>query len=152
MKPNLRKLIEDYLKEAMLMQLSTCVDNQPWVCHVWFAADEDLNIYWFSSATRRHSREVAENPKVGAAIVFPHTPKDPPRGLQLEGAAELLTKKEDIAKARSVYERRIFSKKEVDSFINSKTSPHRFYKIKPTLFVLFDLVNFPNNPRQELNL
>jgi len=149
---DLKKLIEDYLKEVKLMQLATSANNQPWVCSVWFGFDEDLNIYWFSSTTRRHSKEVMKNPKVSAAIVYPHTPKDPPRGLQLEGTAELLTKKEDIAKARSVYEGRIFSKKEVDGFINSKTSPHRFYKIKPTQFVLFDLVNFPNNPRQELNL
>lgn len=149
---DVRKLISDYLKKAKLMQLSTAVNNQPWACSVWFAADEDLNTYWFSSTKRRHSKEVMRNPKVSAAIVYPHTPKDPPRGLQLEGTAELLTKKEDIIKARSVYEGRIFSKKEIDDFINSKTSPHCFYKIKPTLFVLFDLVNFPNNPRQEFKL
>jgi len=149
---NLRKLIEDYLKEAKLMQLSTAVNNQPWVCHVWFASDEDLNVYWFSSTTRRHSKEVMKNPKVGGAIVFPHTPKDTPRGLQFEGTAKLLTKKSEIQKARSVYEGRIFSKREVDDFINSRTSPHCFYKIKPKLFVLFDLVNFPKNPRRELKI
>lgn len=148
----LKKLIKDYLKDTKLMQLATSAGNQPWVCHVWFASDGDLNIYWFSSTTRRHSKEVMKNPKVGGAIVFPHTPKDPPRGLQFEGTAELLTKNSDIQKARSVYEGRIFSKKEVDDFINSKTSPHCFYRIKPKLFVLFDLVNFPENPRQELKL
>lgn len=36
----LKKIIEDYLKEAKLMQLATSVDGQPWVCSVWFAADE----------------------------------------------------------------------------------------------------------------
>ncbi|OGH21287.1 MAG: hypothetical protein A2958_00605 [Candidatus Levybacteria bacterium RIFCSPLOWO2_01_FULL_38_13] len=146
----LKKLIKDYLEEAKLMQLSTCVDNQPWVCHVWFAADENLNIYWFSSTTRRHSREVMKNPKVSAAIVLPHTPEDIPRGLQLEGDAQLLTDEKDIQKARSVYEGRIFSKKVVNDLIKSKDSPHKFYKIKPRAFVLFDLVNFPENPRQEL--
>ena len=127
----LKKLIKDYLEEAKLMQLSTCVDNQPWVCHVWFAADENLNIYWFSSTTRRHSREVMKNPKVSAAIVLPHTPEDIPRGLQLEGDAQLLTDEKDIQKARSVYEGRIFSKKVVNDLIKSKDSPHKFYKIKP---------------------
>ncbi|MEK7186412.1 MAG: pyridoxamine 5'-phosphate oxidase family protein [Patescibacteria group bacterium] len=96
---DLRKLIEDYLREAKLMQLSTAVNNQPWTCSVWLAADKDLNIYWFSSTTRRHSKEVMKNPKVGGAIVLPHTPKDPPRGLQFEGTAELLTKKSDIQKS-----------------------------------------------------
>ena|SRR3989344_996463 len=147
---NLRKLIKDYLEEARLMQLSTAVDNQPWVCHVWFAADEYLNIYWFSSTRRRHSKEVMKNPKVSAAIVLPHTPEDTPRGLQLEGDAQILTDEKDIKKARSVYEDRIFSKQVVDDFMKSKDSPHKFYRIKPRLFVLFDLVNFSENPRQEL--
>ncbi|MEK7559061.1 MAG: pyridoxamine 5'-phosphate oxidase family protein [Patescibacteria group bacterium] len=149
---DLRKLIEKYLKEAKLMQLSTSVDNQPWTCSVWFASDENLNIYWFSSTTRRHSKEVIKNPKVSAVIVMPQTPKDDPRGLQLEGDAKLLTDGQDIKKARSFYEGRIFPKKIIDKFISSKESPHRFYKIKPRAFVLFDLVNFPNKPRQEYAL
>lgn len=148
----LRKLIEDYLKEAKLMQLATSVNNQPWVCSVWFATDENLNIYWFSPITRRHSKEVIKNQKVAGAIVLPQTPKAPPRGLQFQGAAQLLTKKEDIGKAISVYAERIFSKEKILEFMNDEETPHRFYRIKPTQFVLFDLVNFPEKPRQEYRL
>jgi len=145
----LRKLVWDYLQEAKLMQLSTEADGQPWTCSVWFAADSDLNIYWFSSTTRRHSKEVMKNPKVAAAIVLPHTPEEKPRGLQLEGIAELLTNPKDIEKASSVYEGRIFSKDTVDEFMNFEDKPHRFYRIKPNSFVLFDVVNFPDESRQE---
>ena len=148
----LRKLIENYLKEAKLMQLATCANNQPWVCHVWFAADKDLNIYWFSSTTRRHSKEVAENSKVGAAIVFPHTPKDPPRGLQLQGIAEQVTSKKEITKAILLFAGRIFTRRQIADFMKLRDHPHSFYKIKPNLYVLFDAVNFPENSRQEFNL
>ena len=92
------------------MQLATSVDNQPWVCSVWFATDEDLNIYWFSSTTRRHSTEVLKNKKVAGAIVLPHNPDDPPRGLQFQGMAELLEDEITIEKAISVYADRVFSK------------------------------------------
>lgn len=165
---NLRKLIEQYLKEARLMQLATSSDNQPWVCSVWFAADENLNIYWFSSTTRRHSQEIMKNQKVAAAIVLPQTPEDQPRGLQLQGVAELLTNQKDIEKAVSVYSAprykkrrdviasnykdRIFPQETIKEFMQSKSTPHRFYRIKPALFVLFDLVNFPNKPRQEYKM
>jgi len=149
---NLRKLIEDYLKEAKLMQLATSVGNQPWVCSVWFAADADLNVYYFSAITRRHSEEVVKNNKVAGAIVLPQSPKDPPRGLYFQGAAEILNNQEDIDGAISVYADRIFPKEKIKEFMNNKDKPHKFYKIKPTSFVLFDAVNFPNNPRQELNL
>lgn len=148
---NLRKLIEDYLKEAKLMQLSTSVNNQSWTCSVWFAADEDLNIYWFSSTTRRHSKEVMKNPKVSAAIVLPHTPEDKARGIQLQGKAKMLTDQKEIDKAISVYKDRIFSIKTIKEFIASKEKPHKFYKIKPTQIVLFDIVNFPDESRQEYN-
>ena len=149
---NLRKLIEDYLKEAKLMQLATSVGNQPWVCNVWFGFDEGLNIYWISSTTRRHSKEVAKNPKVAAAIVLSHNPEDTPRGLHLEGKAEILTEQKDIDKAISVFAGRIFPREKISEFMESKTHPHRFYKIKPTQFVLFDAVNFPGNSRQEYKL
>ncbi len=94
----LEKLITDYLEKAKMMHLATVGgDGRPWTCNVWFAADKDLNIYWFSSVTRRHSEEVMKNPHVAAAICLPQTPADKPRGLQLEGTAELLTKPADIA-------------------------------------------------------
>ena len=148
----LRKLIEEYLKDAKLMQLATSIDNQPWVCSVWFAADQDLNIYWFSSNTRRHSTEVMNNQKVAAAIVLPQTPQDPPRGLQLQGIAEILTRQVDVDKATSVYADRIFPKETIEKLMRSKENPHKFYRIKPTQFVLFDAVNFGDNWRQEYNL
>lgn len=149
---DLRKLVEEYLKEAKLMQLATSIYNQPWVCSVWFAADDKLNIYWFSSTTRRHSKEVVKNKKVAAAMVIPQSPKDPPRGLQLEGTAELLTNQKDIAKAISVYADRIFSRTIIKDLIENKEKPHKFYRIKPTKFVLFDVVNFPKDSRLELIL
>ena len=152
MKKDLRKLIEEYLREVKLMQLATVRDGQPWVCNVWFAADEDLNIYWFSSTTRRHSSEVLEDNRVAAAFALPHTPQDMPRGLQVEGVAEPLTKKADVEKAISVYAGRIFPQEQIDKFMKDKSKPHQFYRIHPTLFVLFDMVNFPDESRQEYRL
>ncbi|SRR5260221_5990373 len=149
-KPSLRKLIEDYLKDAKLMQLATSVNDQPWVCNVWFAADKDLNIYWFSSSKRRHSAEVTKNTKVAGAIALPQTPKDLPRGLQFQGVAELLTKQKDIDKASFFYSGRIFSKKTIKELMEDNEKPHHFYRIKVSQFVLFDAVNFADtNWRQE---
>ncbi len=143
-------LIKKYLQEAKMMQLATAVDNQPWVCNVWFAADENLNIYWFSSTTRRHSQEIKSNPKVAAAIVTQHDPKgETGVGIQVEGTAEELNDAGDIAKARKVYEGRIFDAKAIDNLINNSDKPHRFYRLKPELFVLFDPINFPDETRQE---
>lgn len=148
----LRQLIRDCLSEAKLMQLATSTGDQPWVCNVWFAADDDMNIYWFSSTTRRHSDEVLKNEKVAGAMALPVSPQDKGRGLQFEGIAEILTEEKDIAAARAVYTDRIFSKEQIDTFMALPDRPHRFYRIRPTRFVLFDTVNFPDNSRQEYSL
>ena len=145
-------LIRQYLDEAKLMQLATASDGQPWVCTVWFAADEDLNIYWFSSTTRRHSKEVKGSPRVAAAIALPQSPQDQPRGLQLQGVAEEVNDEAEVAKAKSLFTVRIFDEQTIDSLINHRGKPHKFYKIKPSLFVLFDAVNFPDESRQEWKL
>ena len=145
----LKLLIKQYLEEAKMMQLATVRDGKPWVCNVWFAADQDMNIYWFSSTNRRHSEEVSNDPHVAGAMCLPHTPEDKPRGLQFEGKAEMLTDEADVQKAMSVYIDRIYPKEKVDEFMAHAERPHKFYRIKPSLFVLFDVVNFPDNPRQE---
>lgn len=134
------------------MQLATVRDGRPWICNVWFASDPDLNIYWFSATTRRHSQEVADNAHVAAAICLPHTPADSARAIQLEGTAEQLTNPLDITKAMKYYVGRIFDAKQVKNFMSSLDKPHRFYRIKPETIVLFDTVNYPRDSRQEYRL
>lgn len=145
----IKKLIKDYLNEARLMQVSTAKDNQPWTCSVYFAYDNDLNLYWISTPQRRHSQEIRENEKVAGVIVVPHTPGDKVRGIQFQGVAELLTNSEKIQHAMDTYATRMGMKEERKQKIIQGKDNHVPYRIKPTTFVLFDEVNFPDNPRQE---
>jgi uncharacterized protein YhbP (UPF0306 family) len=146
---DLRSLIADYLQNTKLMQLATAnSDAQPWVCSVWFAFDDDLNLYWFSRGSRRHSKEVAANDKVAGAVVTPQAPSGAPRGLQFQGLAAKVTDTDEIAHARSVFEDRIFPHEQVEQMMNDAHDPHEFYKVDVSEFVLFDAVNFPDDPRQ----
>ncbi|MHB1830238.1 MAG: pyridoxamine 5'-phosphate oxidase family protein [Candidatus Micrarchaeaceae archaeon] len=147
-----REVVWKYLQEARLMQLATSADGQPWVCSVWFAADKDLNLYYMSWAGRRHSKEAIKNKMVAGAIAMPQDPEDPPRGIQFQGTEEVLDREEDIQTAMSVYSGRVFPKDKIMELMGSKAHPHKFYMIKPALYVLFDAVNFPDAPRQELEL
>ncbi len=145
----LRNLIAEYLKEAKMMHLATVRNGKPWSCNVWFAADKDMNIYWFSSNNRRHSQDVADDPRVAASIWIPSEPADESRGIQLEGTAKRLTKPADIAKAMSVYVGKIFTLQAVKQFMASREYPHHFYRITPSSVVLFDTKNYPENSRRE---
>ncbi len=148
----LHDLIAEYLKEAKMMHLATVRDGKPWTCNVWFAADKDFNIYWFSSRNRRHSEDVENDPHVAASIWIPSKPADESRGIQLEGAAERVTNPVEIAKSISIYAGRIFTLQAVKQYMASREYAHHFYRITPSSIVLFDTENYPENSRQELEL
>lgn len=149
MAADIRQLIIDYMDEQKLMQLATVGDDGPWVCSVWQAFDDDLNIYFFSAINRQHSKDIEKNSSVAGALAKPHSVVDPARAVQFSGTAEKLTDPELVSKARSVYENRIFDVNTIDALMANSERPHMFYKITPKKFVLFDVENFSENPRQE---
>ena len=152
---NLRKLVVDYLEEVRLMSLATCNENKPWVCSVWFVFDDKLNLYFISKNFRRHIREIGKNPNIAGAIVKPHkTLGVKVRGIQFEGKASEVSVLE-LPKAFSLFIKR-FPKakahiKSIKDIIGNITKV-RFYKVRPSKIVLFDEVNFSDNPQQELKL
>ena len=99
-----KKLINSHLAQARVMQLATAMSNQPWVCTVHFASDDELNLYWTSKIERRHSMEIAKNNKVSAAIPIEDNQKDGyVIGLSFEGVAKVLSgKQQELAHERSL--------------------------------------------------
>ena len=148
-KSNLKKLIEDYLKKAKLMQVATVKGSQPWACSVYFAFDKDFNFYWISLPSRRHSKEIRNNSKVAGTIVLPHTPGDKVRGIQFQGVAKELTNKDKVKKAMENYAKRFNMPKSRVEKVIADTDGHRCYVITPNLIVLIDEKNFPRNMIQE---
>jgi uncharacterized protein YhbP (UPF0306 family) len=149
---DLRKLIQAYLDEAMLMQVATAIGNQPWVFTVYFSHDQDWNLTWISLPTTRHSQEIEKNKNVAGAIVLSHKPSMKfVRGLQFEGAAYIPegSEQEQVMK---LYIKRFGRDKSLSEDIRLGKNPHKTYTIKPSQFVLFDSKNFPDDPRQEYKI
>ena len=131
------------------MQLASISQDGPWICSVWQASDDEMNVYFFSATNRKHSKDIEKDGRVAGALAKPHTLSDKPRAVQFSGIAERLTNEADIAKARSLYEGRIFDATTIDKLIANQDMPHVFYKITPNKFVLFDAKNFPEDSRRE---
>ncbi|MEK7571604.1 MAG: pyridoxamine 5'-phosphate oxidase family protein [Patescibacteria group bacterium] len=148
-----KKLIQEYLKNARVMHLATSVNDKPWVCNVHFYADDENNLYWISTPTRRHSEEIAKNPNVAVTIkVHEDTPKEPyVIGLSLEGKAELLSE-EETKEIGPKYIAKLGNIPTLAEDILSGKNPHKFYRLRPTNIVLFDTKSFPDNPRQEYKI
>ncbi len=122
------------------MHLATATnDGKPWVSNVWFAADDNFTIYWISSTTRRHSKEITENQKVAASICSVREPNESDMGgIQLEGVAVEVKNPLEIAKALKLYAARgIFTASQVKKFMADLQYPHRFYKITPSTIAYF---------------
>lgn len=149
-KPGVLALVRGYLRNGRMMQLATVGGDQPWICTVYFVEDDDMNLYWLSLPSRRHSREIVDHSKVAVAV--PIKFDKPVVGIQAEGVATVIVDKDVIARVMQSYVDRYDSGKQFyDNFVAGKNQ-HVLFQFKPTKFVLFDEVTFPDNGRQEVSL
>lgn len=146
---DLEKAIREYLPEVIHMSLATSKDNKPWVCEVHYAYDEDLNFYFMSTAQRRHSVEISENPNVSGNIVKQHGMKDKPRGIYFEGVAEMLSEVYEEHPAYISYKKR-FGLDKSDIVESRLETGHKFYKITVSKFYVFDAIE--SSPSQKYKL
>ncbi len=85
---------------------TTSKRGEPWAAAVFFAHDQDYNLYFISAVDSQHSKNIMENPKVAAVIYDSNTPIDSYDEVQLSGTATLM-KKDGLAKAIDVYCRKL---------------------------------------------
>ncbi|HXY18019.1 MAG TPA: pyridoxamine 5'-phosphate oxidase family protein [Candidatus Nitrosopolaris sp.] len=141
------ELIKNYLQEVKVMQLATTRNNQPWACSVHFVFDDKFNLYWMSTKERRHSREIIDNNLVAATIPIKY-PVNPLVGISVEGGAEIVDRlqAQDLIK---LYDDRFGLSDKFKSDYFMGTQAHELFKLTPRLYVLYDEINFLDNPRQE---
>ena len=146
---DLEKIVREYIDKTIHMSLGTSRDNKPWVCEVHFAYDENLNIYWRSSTSRRHSQEIADNPRVAGNIVKQHAPGEVPGGLYFEGTAELLGPGEVHNKAYQAIDARFQLGPDILAQAQQPDGP-QFYKVTVETFYLFGRFNDEGVKKHEL--
>lgn len=145
-----KELARQSLERIKVMQLATAEGNDPWLCTVHFYADEALNLYWVSRTDRKHSKQIAGNPKACATmVVHENTPEEEyVISVTLDGNAELV--KDAQEKIREAY----VAKLNKDASMLPSDDPknlQKFYRLTPESIVLFDTKNFPQSPRQEFS-
>jgi uncharacterized protein YhbP (UPF0306 family) len=131
------------------MSLATCKDNRPWVCEVHFAFDDDLNLYYRSLTSRRHSQEIAANPYVAGNIVKQHAIGEPPVGIYFEGLAEKLDPGAEQTKALGLLKERL---QVPDKVLEEVQRPdgHQVYKITVETFYIFGKLDNQGTTKYEV--
>jgi len=151
---NQRMLLEQYVQEGKLMQVSTiCSDGSPALCHVWYAHSfKPDRLYFISRKDRVHSTNIRNTPEVaGGIIAIPLIGLGQVvRGVTFRGRAsqlgteardelECLIKRWPNASDAITYER----------LVNGDTLT-RLYEISVTEWLLFDEEHFPKSPRRPI--
>jgi uncharacterized protein YhbP (UPF0306 family) len=125
---DVEKIVREYIDKSLHMSLATVSSNKPWVCEVHFVYDDNLNLYWRSLASRRHSEEIAVNPNVAGNIVRQHALEDYPHAIYFEGSAELLNNLDEQKKIFTAFQKRLGA---YESILEDaqREDGHKFYKV-----------------------
>ncbi len=146
---NVEQIIRENIDKTVHMSLGTVKDNKPWVCEVHFAYDDDLNLYWMSLTSRRHSQEVAQNPNVAGNIIDKHPLGAPVVGLYFEGTAKLLGPGEEQQAAFESMKKRLSI---ADNTLEAVKNPdeHQFYKVNVENWYVFGRFGEPSGQKYKL--
>lgn len=146
---DVEKIVREYIDKSIHMSLATVSGNKPWVCEVHFVYDDDLNLYYRSLLSRRHSQEIAQNPNVAGNIVRQHGKGEYPHAIYFEGTAEPLNDKQEQAKIFPLFKKRLG----VDEGIldeAQRDDGHKFYKITVENWYAFGKFDGPSSGKFEL--
>ncbi|MBP7837512.1 pyridoxamine 5'-phosphate oxidase family protein [Candidatus Saccharibacteria bacterium] len=145
------ELVRDYITKTVHFSLASVKDGKPWVCEVHFAYDNDLNVYFRSLTSRRHSQEIALNPHVAGTIVRQHALEEGCDGaLYFEGTADIMTDEATRVAVMPFFQKQLGAKETILDDAKSKDG-HQFYKITVKNWYLYGAFGQPKSAKYQLD-
>jgi hypothetical protein len=81
-----------FLKSQSTLSLATAAgDGAPQVAPLFYLADDQLRLYWLSSASSQHSRNLKRSPAAAVSVYSPTEQWKEIRGVQMRGAVAVVT-------------------------------------------------------------
>lgn len=135
---NKLKLLE-FLRSQRFITLATYSDKIS-VCGVFYAVDENFNLYFVSEPTTHHSKNIKANGEISCVIADSHqTVLDKKVGAQIQGKASEVTGKIEAIKALKLWNEANPGLEKVINFKNLKKAINsRVYKIEPQVVKFFN--------------
>jgi uncharacterized protein YhbP (UPF0306 family) len=109
---------------------TVCQDGSPWNTPVFFVADKEQNLYWWSSLQAVHSKNILRDRRVYITVLDPKATQKDGLAVYLKGAARALDQPTEIKKAISLYNTRSIFVKLTDDISTGK-APTRIFQAKP---------------------
>ena len=146
---DIEKIVREYIDKTIHLSLATADGDTPWVCEVHFAYDDNLNLYFRSLKSRRHSQEIAKNPKVAGNIIDTYALGEPVVGVYFEGTAEMLPIGDGRTQAFACLKARLGVADEVLKEAEQGDG-HQFYKITVKNWYVFGRFGGPSGQKHKL--
>jgi uncharacterized protein len=144
--------VRHYLQGHNVATLATCDSGNPWAAALYYASDEYI-LYFLSSPTSRHCRNMDQNPHVAVTIQEDYSDWLDIKGIQIEGIASELSGSEE-EKARRLYGQKfplVGMLSQAPSAVIKALAKVRWYKIVPQrLYFIDNSLGLGN--RDEINL
>lgn len=137
----IKKDILSFLKSHGIMTLATSLDNQPWVCTVYYGMDDDMNLYIVTDPESRHGKQFSKNSKVAFNIFHSHQKvAELKKGIQGAGEIEVVKGVIDVTKALFLWHKfnsGVEYKIKVEDILK-KITDTKVFKITPKYLKYFD--------------
>lgn len=128
MRSDMEEIVREYIGKSLHMSLGTSVNNKPWVCELHFVFDDQLNLYFRSRKSRRHSQEIAENPNVAGNIVAQHTLDESVHAVYFEGTAAIMKDDNKRQMLLPLFQSRLGTDESIIEEARTADG-HQFYKV-----------------------
>lgn len=135
--------IAELMKARNIMTLATH-SKDIWACTVYYGIDSELNLYFVSPPTAKHSEHIKETDEVAFAIFDSDQPVETKtkQGVYGQGTCALLTNIKDITKGLKLWNDSHNLKVDTIPLKNiiEKITKSKVYKITPTKLKLFGAI------------
>ena len=124
-----REAVRAFLKKQSTMALATVDEaGNPQAAPLFYISDDDLNLYWLSSTTSRHSLNLTTHKRVAATIYPTIWGWMEIRGLQIEGESGIV--RDDVQ--REAILTRYRHKFNLPPDLNAIIEQSTLYSLRPT--------------------
>jgi uncharacterized protein YhbP (UPF0306 family) len=133
-----------FLRERTTIALATIgEEGLPAVAPVFYAADDELNLYFLTEERTEHGRNMLANPQVAGAIYEDGQEWRAIRGLQLKGRAEIatgaaLTRAIMTYASRYVFVASLLAGQAGPAVLSGPLARARFWVLRPAWYRLTD--------------
>lgn len=124
------KIANEIFQKIPYLNLATVSnDGKPWNTAVWYAKDEDYNLYFVSPKNTVHAKNIHDSPMGFVTIYDSTAPEGQGVGLYIECTVSEVKDVKSIVKAIGCLYKAKKNKRQSIEFIS--TAPRRIYKVTP---------------------